>query len=1572
MPPAADAQRVEQKAPQSTEIQDRPKVRHLFAFTTWKHALPLTVGLIGSIFAGALKTSLAILLGEIFSVISNFGSGALLGPETISQVSRWCVILVVVGGLGWVANFIFMFAWMAFSEIQARNARHTMFRGLLKKDMEWFDCQPEGISSLLVRIQTQIRELQTATCIALGSLSMDIATALANLIVAFYFSWKLTLVILATVPVSVFILNFLSRNLTPAIHDQKRELALASKHAISAITAIDLVKTFNGIDHETWQYFTAIKCAMHSYLVQSRANAYQMSYVKFWMECMFVIGFYYGVVLVNDGMSAGHVMTTFYAALGALQAIESFMPMYLVLAKGMSAGQALHCIADDMEKGRKMKRMLGSFKPDRCVGEIKVNSVSFAYPSDPTNTVLNHASFFFPAGELCFIVGRSGSGKSTLSNLLLKFYEPRRGGILIDGIPLETIDIEWIRNNVTLVQQSSVLFDDTFFMNVAFGHRDPTHVSKDEVTSACEAALLQSTVAGLPHGLETQVGQGGHNLSGGQKQRLALARAKLRDPQILILDEVTSGLDPLSRGLIMDAIRQWRHGKTTVIITHEVGQIRDNDFVYAMDQGRVVQKGLSRELARHRDGLFAQLLASGGEVPSIPDDEKGVVEQSTSPMNRAFGPIVAVEDVYKPLLPKAAFLESPVSAFLWPGATPRTPGYLNRRMTLAIGTSTIQAKQIKAQQLWDVHVTPKTPGPAGSRTPMSSMSRSPSRSPIPTTATRVGSTLRDTFIQELPILPPMGRTSMKLLQERGNNVRGDRHTSGKSKRRLARNVTAIANDSFSYMTENGVQSSNRNSKSGMQRRGTSLWMIYQTVWTHLRIKERLYLIIGLLSCLIVAASIPAFSVVFANLLAALYAKGDRIAAGQKWAVFLLLIALVGAVALFLSHYFMEYAGQVWVNALRSQSLSRILRQPRPFFDRPKHAVGRINECMDRSAEEMRNLVGRFAPGLLIIAVMILTTIGWSMIISWRLTLVALCSGPFLVAATKGYSTVSYKWETQCNKAAEDTSAIMTETFTNIRVVRALTLERHFFSKYDKSASYTYLVGVKKAAWTASLFACWQTTFWFMMALIFYYATVLLTVNKDITVAAILKVVNLLVLGLSTASNMLNDVPGISAAQATAGRLLYYANLPVLDDNEAAGDGESVGQGNARNQSATKSKKKLIYPFPIRLDGLTFSYSSTSNGVPRAILHNITLEINPGTSTAIVGPSGSGKSTLASLLLTLHTPDIIPRVRNVRPSMYRHPLSFAGLPPSVLDLKSVRDHIGYVNQQPFLFPTSIKENITYGLQDSSPLRGQGNVQRAAREAGILDFMVSLPDGLDTQVGEGGQGLSGGQAQRVCIARALCRRPKLLVLDEPTSALDAQSAKGVRRTIERLIDERRGWLGAEALSPVVRGGRGRYGRDLDRWGQEGHDAGRERVHGEVAVVVVTHSTEMMRVCGRCVVLDQGRVVEVGSYEDLLSGREGKGRLRALVNGGLWMSGERRQQSNDDRSRRRRPKSRDGSVRDDEEKRGGENAMPGRDLTATKKVKKRTKQTWVGGDVVNWRGEDKDGGGVPSPLISPFHAP
>lgn len=224
-----------------------------------------------------------------------------------------------------------------------------------------------------VYVSRQIRELQLATSQVFGFLISDAFVSIACIAVSFYMSWRLTLVLLATLPVSVIILTLVTRRLQPAIQAQKTHLAGASKYANSAITGIDIVKIYNGFDYEIWKYHGAIKASMKQYLIQAHCNAMQMGYAKFWVISLFAVGFWYGIVLVSQGATAGQILTTFYATLTAFQGIEALMPQWLVLAKGMSAGQAL--LNTQMAANDSKRRPGGMYKPPACAGAVEAHDV---------------------------------------------------------------------------------------------------------------------------------------------------------------------------------------------------------------------------------------------------------------------------------------------------------------------------------------------------------------------------------------------------------------------------------------------------------------------------------------------------------------------------------------------------------------------------------------------------------------------------------------------------------------------------------------------------------------------------------------------------------------------------------------------------------------------------------------------------------------------------------------------------------------------------------------------------------------------------------------------------------------------------------------------------------------------------------------------------------------------------------------------------------------------------------------------------------------------------------------------
>ena len=1009
--------------------------------------------------------------------------------------------------------------------------------------------------------------------------------------------------------------------------------------------------------------------------------------------------------------------------------------------------------------------------------------------------MLNRANLSFPAGSLTFLVGGSGSGKTTLGNLIANLYNPLTGGIQIDTIPYYLIDKEWLQSNITLIDQSSVVFEGTVSYNVALGHRDPNQIQRQEIMMACERTLLQSTIADLPHGYDTLIGRGGHTLSGGQKQKLALARAYIHDPQVLILDEATSELDQESRALMMDAIRSWRENKTTIIITHDLSQIMDNEFVYVMDSGNVVQRGYRKELLKEQSGPFSALL------DLMLQDSKPVLHTAT--------------ERNKHLDIKIAESVSPGRRFSFP---PFDASRLSHRMSLGRGiprfiysrtehptileqlpheSTSLKSKSSFAEDSWDPSIRFSQYVQRHFTTQGAMDITHPTLKELESSIAEVD---RISLAEE-----DISRYPKKILEyekdiepefvfgavERRPHIKDLRRSRTLD---ISHNLTEIVSE---------------------RPKNNSISSTLRTLWPLLDTTGRLIFILGILSCLIAAATVPAFSYCFAQLLGVMWSSAsDRTTQGRIWAAYILGIAVIDGVTTAASRYLLEKTGQTWVTNIRIKALEKILRQDKQWFDKSKHSPGRLSECFDRNAEEMRNIVGRFVPIFVTGAAMVLVSVFWAIAISWELALVALSPLPIFLGSVKGYDFVSGMWEGKCNDSAEEASAVFTDIIGNIRVVRALCLQRFFRSKYKKVAKQTLGIGLRRALYSSVPFGLYESVNYAVTALVFYYGTMLLTrEGENTSVSQVLQVVNLLLFGMGTAAGLFASVPQLTMAQATATQMLCYLNLPDMAAKDRGG-------------------WKLSTPLPISITDLRFTHEGKSES---QLLCGVTLDIDSHDGCiAVVGRSGCGKSTLLSILFGLRS---IP----TRSPADITPLRFHGMPVDEVDLENLRDQMAYVPQKAFLFPSTLYGNITYGLLPTSPYRQIQHVHAAAEAAGIHDFIMSLPDGYHTVVGDGGQALSGGQAQRVCIARALIRRPKLLVLDEPTSALDAQSANTIQRTIQSLKRQK-----------------------------------------DVAMVVVTHSREMMRIADRIVVLDEGVVVEEGSYEELLLN---EGSFAGLVRSGHW---------------------------------------------------------------------------------------
>ncbi|CAG8338777.1 unnamed protein product [Penicillium salamii] len=1344
-----------------------PSWKSLFGFTSRRHLPTLVLGSILALIASCVTPALAIFLGNVFDSFTSFGAG-LTDPQSLqTSIIQNCFGMIGLGAAGWLLNGAYYAFFVAFGEMQASAIRSDIFIELLKRDVQWFEAQSEGSGAFLSRVQANIHEMQMATSQPLGLLLQYSGRSLASLVLGLYTSWSLSLVTLAGFPIFSSIIAYISSRMKYSIQAQHDELTAASKVANNAITNIDTVKCLNGQELEHRNFRERIEASAIHYLRQARLNSLQIAFIRWMMFGMFVQGFWYGSSLARSGkLTSGEVLRTFWACLTAAQSIEQVLPQMIVMEKGKAAGVALKSIIE-RTKIRALSEIRGRY-PLHCEGDIEVKDVSFAYPSQPDHLVLHPSTFFFPAGETTFVIGKSGSGKSTLSQLLMRFYLPTSGEILIDQTPMQELDVNWIRNNVTLLEQKSVLFNESMLTNIAFGRQDYETVTNYDVQDSVDLAMLQNTIDGLPSGIDTSLGPGGSFLSGGQRQRVAIARAKLRDTPILILDEPTSALDHTNRVAVMKAIREWRKGKTTIIITHDMSQIMEKDFLYILEQGSIVTSGYRYAVESSPESeKYFHSKASGGSELKVQLPKRAVDDLDIRLGN---------SEILETLLPPMALRGHRRSRTSWAqGHIPPT-----------LRSSSLDLTS-RARSSSDTMVRPN-----GSHAlPLRDWSQrvsvfSEDRSPHPDSKESMAQSATEDF--EMRTIDMDDRAFDKDLHRNGQTVKDSVNTKTRQRHR--------------------GRSKKPKKPSSMKGGMTPLSHIMGTIIPSLTTKQQVLLLLGLSASLAHASATPIFSYCLSQLFSTFYAGSNSGYLTMKWSLAVLGVSFGDGAASFFMHYFLELCGEAWMDSFRKRAFERILDQPKAWFEKAGNGSLRLTSALDQNGEDMRNLLGRFAGFVVVAAAITVMSIIWSLIVCWKLTLVALSCGPVIYIITRGFEGTNGLWERRCNDANAVAADVFTETFSEIRTVRTLTLEGHFHRKQANAIAQCLLLGLKRAIYTGMLFGMVESTVIFSTALIFYYGAVL-AASGEFNVNDVMMVFSMLLFSIGYAAQILSWIPQINTARETATQLIRLARLPR--------DGSHEHIGSMTASSLT----------PIKLTNVEFKYPSRPKTL---VLKNVSLEIPRNSCTALVGRSGSGKSTIASLILAL----------------YEAPASATGGPTVTLGgadilrlhVPTLRSQISVVSQQPTIFPGTIHENIIYGLDQHSPLATSHSVRTAAEGAGIDEFISSLPQGYNTIIGDGGVGLSGGQKQRVVIARALLRQPQILILDEATSSLDPAGAEIVRHTVQHLVATRRG----------------------------------------LTVIIITHAKEMIEIASHVVVLEQGIVVENGSYSQLskMSG----GKLHSLL--------------------------------------------------------------------------------------------
>lgn len=496
------------------------------------------------------------------------------------------VLIIVIA----VASFTRSFCVNWLGEKVANDIRQSVLNHLLKLSPRFFETHPTG--ELMSRLNNDTILIQTVLS---GSASVGLRSLIqlfGGIAMLSFTSARLLLIVLLIVPVVLLPLYFLARKLKILSKKYQATLGLVSQHIQESLEAIQTVQAYG---REAYHHSLLVTQQKKGMAVAKQRILYRSALVSLVIFLVFSgVAFTFwlgGQKVLSHELSRGELMAfVFYAVLVA----GSINSLSEVVGDLSQVRAAMERITDLLSK----RPLVISPPPSSSLrrieeGHITFEKVSFAYPANPHQKVLEDFDLTLKKGKTLAIVGPSGAGKSTLFNLLLRFYDPEHGRLLIDGLDLREMDLTRLRSSIGYVPQAPYIFNANILMNVAYGRLEATPA---DLTTALKAAEASDFVRKLPHQSQTIVG--GNRLSGGQKQRLSLARAILRDAPILLLDEATNALDAESDFHIVQALEHLKEKKTILIIAHRLSTVMKADKIIVLDQGKIVGEGRHKDLLK--------------------------------------------------------------------------------------------------------------------------------------------------------------------------------------------------------------------------------------------------------------------------------------------------------------------------------------------------------------------------------------------------------------------------------------------------------------------------------------------------------------------------------------------------------------------------------------------------------------------------------------------------------------------------------------------------------------------------------------------------------------------------------------------------------------------------------------------------------------------------------------------------------------------------------------------------------------------------------------------------------------